>query len=141
MIQSKRTLELVLTDTQGKLFELSFDQGLDSVDFIEKYMNSDVCAHFDLPFDHTQWAGEEYILASLLDENPVKCGKQFNREAMYWIGCVYREWQLITNEKSKCIYKQADANFMNMVYPGYHTISTQMAVERIKESKLPHNEN
>jgi hypothetical protein len=34
----------------------------------------------------------------------------------------------IADSLKKDIYKQADANFINIVYHGYHTNSTQMAL-------------
>ena len=135
MNTAKDTLTLTLCDVTGRLFELSVNKGLDSEDFIQKYMNSDVCAHFDMPFDHTQWAGEEYVLSALLDEIPVKKGEAYWGEAMYWIGFTYRQWHLLTGESSKDIYKQADGKLMNLVYPAYHTLDVAMAIQRIKEAK------
>jgi hypothetical protein len=121
-------------DTSGRLFELSAKRGLDSEKFVRAYMNSDACRHFDMPFDHLQWAGEQYILAELLDETPVPQGETYWSEAMYWIGYTYRYWHLYTGESSAEIYKQCDNETMNMIYPGYHTLDVAFAIDRIKEA-------
>jgi len=127
-------LTMSFCDTSGRLFELSARKGLDSAAFIEKYMNSDTCKHFDLPYDHLQWAGEQYILAELLDETAVPQGDVYDGDTMFWIGYTYRYWHLYSGESSAEIYKQANAETMNMIYPGYHTLDIAMAIDRIKEA-------
>ena len=127
-------LTMSFCDTTGRLFELSARKGLDSRIFIEKYMNSDACRRFDLPYDRLQWAGEQYILAELLDETPVPQGETYNGDALFWIGYTYRYWRLYGGESSAEIYKQADAETMNMIYPGYHTLDVASAIDRIKEA-------
>ncbi len=102
--------ERQLCDIQGRLFERSLEKGLDSIDFTEKFMNSESCAYLDMPYDRLQWAGEEYILENLLDETDVRAaGTLFGKEELFWAGYVYRYWHLLTGESSRDIYKQADA--------------------------------
>ena len=126
--------ERQLCDIQGRLFERSAIIGLHSADFIEKYMNSKTCEYFDLPYDRLQWAGEEYILESLLEEVDVcLAGDQYNREVLFWAGYVYRFWHFLTGENSREIYSQAGANRMKSCYFGFHTMDVAMAIENLKE--------
>ena len=126
--------ERQLCDIQGRLFERSLDKGLDSADFIKKFMNSETCEFLDMPYDRLQWAGEEYILENLLEETTVRPGgEQFGKEEMFWAGYVYRYWHLLTGESSRDIYAQADAGTMKECYLGFHTLDTGMAIEDLKE--------
>ena len=126
--------ELQLCDIQGRLFERSLLMSLDSADFIEKFMNSETCEYFDLPYDRLQWAGEEYIMENLLDEISISPpGVRFGREELYWAGYVYRYWHLFTGESSREIYAQANAQRMKECYLGFHTLDIAMSIEDLKE--------
>ena len=123
-------------DIQGRLFEYSLKNGVDSDDFIEKFMLSDTAKHLDLKYDRLQWAGEEYIFSNLSVEDGIEfknTGKYFNKETLYWIGYIYRYWSYYTNESSSAIYEQADCNTMNKAYAGFHTLDARMAVDNLKE--------
>ena len=50
------------------------------------------------------------------------------------MGYIYRYWHFYTGESSKEIYKQANAELMNALYLAYHTMSPEMAIDRLKES-------
>lgn len=49
---------------------------------------------------------------------------------------LYRYWHIYTRERSREIYKQASAKTMRVVYLMYHTMSPEMAIDRLKESYL-----
>ena len=130
-----KSLQLALCDTQGKLFELSRERDYSSEAFIKTFMQSDVSKDLDKDFHHVQWAGREYIMSRLEDENILsKDGKIFDDETLYWTGYIYRYWNIYTKETSKEIYKQAPATTMQTVYLMYHTMSPEMAIDRLKES-------
>lgn len=132
-----RSLQLALCDTQGQLFQLAGEKGLSSEDFVKLYMNSQTAADMDKEFHHLQWAGKEYVLSDLLDEcqwTSVKNGEIYDTETLYWMGYIYRYWNLYTGESSKAIYKQASARKMRIVYLMYHTMSPEMAIDRLKEA-------
>ena len=133
MAKALSGFEHQLCDIQGRLFELSLKKGLDSADFIEKFMNSKTSEFLDLPYDRLQWAGEEYILENLLDEIAVSKGEQFGKEELYWAGYVYRYWHLLIDDSSRDIYAQADAKKMRNCYLGFHTMDVAMAIEDLKE--------
>jgi hypothetical protein len=128
------SFERQLCDIQGRLFELSLKKGLDSNDFINKFMTSKTCEFFDMPYDRLQWAGEEYILETLLEEAAVQSSaKFFGKEELYWTGYVYRYWHFLTGESSRDIYSQADAAQMKDCYLGFHTLDVAMAIDDLKE--------
>ena len=128
-------LQLKLCDIQGRLFELSGKKEYDSAAFIKTFMTSDVAKGLDSKFNRLQWAGEEYLLAEVEDIAPLpKSGKIFDKEILYWSGYLYRFWHYSTGENSKEIYRQVPAKTMNMVYLIYHTMSPEMAIDRLKEA-------
>ena len=131
------SLQSALSDMQGKLFEMSIEKGLDSEAFIKAFMLSDIAKNLDSEFNHMQWAGKEYIMERIYDELKDKLksgGEIYDREMMYWAGYVYRTWHYYTGESSKEIYKQAPAKTMRVTYFPYHTMSVEMAIDRLKES-------
>ena len=132
-----KSLQLTLCDTQGKLFELSGERGYDSEAFIKAFMTTDISKDMDKDFHHVQWAGKEYIMSRMEDENPDAIdsnGIVFDNETLYWTGYIYRYWNIYTGESSKDIYKQAPAKTMKTVYLMYHTMSPELAIDRLKES-------
>ena len=132
-----KSLQLTLCDTQGKLFELSGERGYDSEKFIKSFMTTDISKDMDKDFHHVQWAGKEYIMSRMEDENSAAIsnnGVVFDNETLYWTGYIYRYWNIYTGESSKDIYKQAPAKTMQTVYLMYHTMSPELAIDRLKES-------
>ena len=132
-----KSLQLTLCDTQGKLFELSGERGYDSETFIKAFMTTDISKDMDKDFHHVQWAGKEYIMSRMEDENSAaisSTGIVFDNETLYWTGYIYRYWNIYTGESSKEIYKQAPAKTMQTVYLMYHTMSPELAIDRLKES-------
>ncbi len=128
---------MALCDTQGQLFELAAERGYASETFIKAYMTSAVAADMDKEFHHIQWAGKAYILSRMEDEladQLIKDGEIYDKEALYWMGYIYRYWHFYTGESSREIYKQASAKTMNVVYLMYHTMSPEMAIDRLREA-------
>lgn len=132
-----RSLELALCDTQGQLFELSGERGINSEAFIKAFMTSDISRDMDSEFHHVQWAGKEYIYSRMEDECKeafATPGEVFDNETLFWTGYIYRYWNFYTGESSKEIYRQAPAKTMRVVYLMYHTMSPEMAIDRLKEA-------
>jgi hypothetical protein len=131
-----RSFQTSLADMQGKLFELSGKKGYSSETFIRIFMNSQIAVGLDDEFDFMQWAGKEYIMEKLEDENAAELktsGEIYDRETLYWAGYLYRRWHFYTGETSRRIYRQADAKTVNSVYPAYHCLDVEMAVDRLKD--------
>ncbi len=130
------SLEISLCQMQAHLFELSAKKGYDSEAFIKAFMNSGVAEGLDKEFNHTQWAGEEYLLSRLSEEktDSIKQGAVLDTETLFWTGYLYRYWHFYTGESSKEIYRQAPVTVMKQVYLPYHTMSIEMAIDRLKET-------
>ena len=129
--------ELTLCDMQGKLFEMSATEGFSSESFIKTFMLSNTAADLDKIFNHMQWAGQGYIIDRLKEQNAdalATNGDLYDNETLYWSGYLYRYWHFDTGESSKEIYKQAPAQLMRSMYVMYHTMSPEMAIDRLKES-------
>ena len=45
-------------------------------------------------------------------------------------------WHIYTGEGSRVILKQASAKTMRIVYPRYHTMIPELAIDRLKETYL-----
>lgn len=132
-----KSLELTLCEMQGHLFEDGKAAGFDSEPFIKSFMTSGIAKDLDSDFNHLQWAGKEYILEKMSDEmkgNLSKGGEQYDTDTLFWIGYVYRYWHFYTGESSKEIYKQASANVMRSNFLAYHTMSVELAIDRLKEN-------
>ena len=98
------SLQMALCDTQGQLFELAAERGYASEAFVKAYMTSAVAADMDKEFHHIQWAGKAYILSRMEDElsdQLIKGGEVYDKEALYWMGYIYRYWHFYTGENSR----------------------------------------
>lgn len=127
-------LQIKLCDIQGRLFELSYDNGYDSVVFIKAFMNSEIAKNLDSKYNRMQWAGEEYLLEELAStEELTKGGELFSKDILYWTGYLYRYWHFMTEEESHKIYKQAPAETMKRNYMMFHTLAPEIAIEDLKE--------
>ena len=134
-----KIFQMTMCDTQGQLFALASTEGYNSEAFIKTYMTSQISKDIEKDYNHLQWAGKAYILSKMEDELGSKLFKDndtYDSEVLYWIGYIYRYWNYYTGESSKEIYKQASAKTMKSVYYSYHTMSPQMAIDRLKETYL-----
>ena len=126
-----------LSQMQGALFEMSGREGYDSETFIRVFMHSGIAEGLDSDFDYSQWAGKEYLMERMQKEYPEGFSEQgtvFDSETLYWAGYLYRYWHFYTGESSKEIYRQADAETINTMYYGYHTLDIEMAIDLLKEN-------
>ena len=132
------SLKLALCEMQAQLFVQSQEKGYASEAFIKAFMNSDIAEDLDMPFNHMQWAGAHYLMSRMEEEyaDALAQGECYDTEALYWAGYLYRYWHIYTGERSREILKQASAKTMRIVYLMYHTMSPEMAIDRLKESYL-----
>lgn len=130
------SLKLALCEMQAQLFVQSQEKGYASESFIRAFMNSDIAEDLDMPFNHMQWAGAHYLMSRMEEEHPDELtqGECYDTETLYWVGYLYRYWHIYTGESSREILKQASAKTMRIVYLMYHTMSPEMAIDRLKES-------
>ena len=132
------SLKLVLCEMQAQFFVQSQEKGYASESFIRAFMNSEAAKDLDMPFNHMQWAGEQYLMSRMEEEHADELipGDCYDAETLYWIGYLYRYWHIYTGESSREIFKQASAKTMRIVYLMYHTMSPEMAIDRLKQSYL-----
>lgn len=117
------------------MFELSAKKNFSSKEFIDFYMQSQTAKFFDLPYDRTQWMGEENLLYDVMEGNPkLSTVKTYDCESLFWIGYTYRYWHFLTNDSSESIVKKCNAEMMHTLYPAYHTLDCAQAIERINEA-------
>ena len=132
------SLQLKLCDIQGRLFELSAQQGYDSEKFVPFFMASNVAKSLDSKYNRMQWAGEEYLLEELVSESDgrlIQTGHTFSVEVMYWIGYIYRYWHYYKKEASAKIYRQANLKTMKRNYMMFHTMDPELAIDDLIEIK------
>lgn len=132
------SLKLALCEMQAALFVQSREKGYASEAYIKAFMKSDIAEDLDKPFHHMQWAGTHYLMSRMEEEyaDVLTPGECYDEETLYWAGYLYRYWHLYTGESSREIYKQAPVKTMRIVYLMYHTMSPEMAIDRLKESYL-----
>ncbi len=127
-------LEMKLCDIQGRLFELSAQKGYSSATFIKAFMTSQTAKALDSKYNRMQWAGEEYLLEEVAATGELTAGGEvLPKDVLYWIGYLYRYWHYYTGEDSTKIYRQAPAETMNRNYLLFHTMSPELAIEKLKE--------
>lgn len=122
------SLKIKLCDIQGRLFELSLQTKYRSDSFIKAFMNSKLAEYLDSEYNRMQWAGEEYLLEELLEEQGeyMEEGEQYSQEMLYWTGYLYRYWHYYTGETSKKIYRQAGAATMRRNYRMFHSMGRKL---------------
>ena len=132
-------VQFELCKVQAELFETACAKNYDMSAFIPAFMSSEIAEGLDSRFNHYQWAGVPYLLNAMGDICGVVPAKhppmRDSAEACYWTGYTYRFWNFKTGETSRDIYRIADYRTMDRAYAGYHTLSCDMAVDRLKEDQ------
>ncbi len=130
-------IDIDLCDEIGQMFVDGQRLGYDAESFIKTFMNSNIARYMDKKINFYQWAGKKYLIEALIDENNNELkstGRETDEDILYWIGYVYRFWHYYTGETSKEIYIIAPFRLMRGVYLAYHTLSVEMAIDRLKEA-------
>lgn len=124
------------SDMQGCLFRMSGMAGYDSAKFIKAFMNGDIGASLDKKIHKLQWMGEHYIFDLMNQElsEQLVPGTVFHDDVLFWMGYIYRYWHYYTGESSRQIYRIAPAKIMNINYLNYHTMSCELAIEKLREN-------
>jgi len=127
--------QIQLCKIQARLFALAYARGYDPQSFVSAFMLSETAAGLDAPFDRLQWAGELYLLEEVVESarlEPSDADGTLSADALFWAGYLYRYWHFVTGESSREIYRQAPLDVMIDVYPGFHALSPEMAIEDLK---------
>jgi len=135
---SRSRFQLQQMALQARLFRSLSRRSVDARSFIAAFMNSRAAEGLDAPYDRMQWAGEEYIYETVVDESglkPARTRRRYSPDALFYAGYIYRYWHYLTGESSKEIYRQANADQILSSF-GYHTESNEMAVEDLKRAAV-----
>lgn len=129
-------MELKLCDIQGRLFELFADSRYDAESLVKTFMTSNLAKDLDSEYNRMQWAGEEYLFEELIavcKEKLILKTEDISKEALFWMGYIYRYWHFYTGEESAKIYRQAPFGTMNTNYLMFHTLDAEVAIDDLKE--------
>lgn len=129
-------MELKLCDIQGRLFELFADSRYDAESLVKTFMTSNLAKDLDSEYNRMQWAGEEYLFEELIAVCKGKLvlkTEDISKEALFWMGYIYRYWHFYTGEESAKIYRQAPFGTMNTNYLMFHTLDAEVAIDDLKE--------
>ena len=122
---------------QARVFERADKAGYDMEAFAAAFMASEAAEGLDADYDRMQWAGEAYVLESVIRESGLKpdaAGRRvYDREAIFWAGFIYRFWNFKTSEASRAIHAQFPLAEVLSVYPGFHTLDNNRAVDEMIE--------
>ena len=130
-------IEMQLCDVQGRLFKLSAQRGINSVEFNKVFMKSATAKALDSTYNRMQWVGEEYLLEEVIDEAGdrfEKPGEVYAEELIYWIGYIYRYWHYVKGESSKEIYKQAPVKIMKKNYERLYMMTPEEVIGILKRN-------
>jgi len=127
---------LILCRMQGRIFELSLSEDCSSAVFIRRFMNSDVAGRMDELFFLETSQSERQAVDEIRGSYERSYGSgKFEKEELYWMGYLYRYWAYCTGLRSFQIYRICNATELRKRYYLYHTLSPEMAIERIMEEK------
>ncbi len=131
-------LGLLLCDLQGEAFEQSIGlAGTSSEIFIRRFMYSKTAKMLD---DETIIASNTQAkdIVEMVEEEygASKYGSvKYTRDEMHWIGYLYRYFAYTYNISSKRVFKIVKPKELRKLYPAYHTLGVDQAIERILEAK------
>lgn len=130
--------DLELCRLQGTLFEQSPELcACSSPVFVRRFMNSGLAARFDSGSVLFESSTLQSMAAELDGQyGPSSYGRiHYDSETLYWMGYLYRYWNVAFGLASKLIYRLAPASELAALYGPYHTLDPQQAIERICEAK------
>lgn len=144
MIKELSEADLKVCRIQGEIFASSVDFiECGSASFIRNFMHSDIATHIDSSNIIYESLSEKRIINEYIKQyGNKKYGKvKFDPKAMYWIGYLYRFWNISYGTTSRMIYKTINGKELYSLYEPYHTFSIEKAIKRILESKnVPNND-
>lgn len=122
---------------QGKLFEASLQLECSSPVFIRRFMNSGLARRMDKQLIMLESSNIDSLLKEIEDEygKSTYGKKKYHKEELYWIGFIYRYWNIEFETSSKNIFKMIGSEELRNLYYPYHSLDSLAAIERIMESK------
>ena len=130
-------LQLKLCDMQGRLFARAGGRGLPSAAFIRLFLTSETARALDAAYHPAQWMGEAYLLEEVLadmGDAELEAGEVFPPDELYWMGAIYRYWQIRTGESSAQILRQASVKTMRAGFMRFHPMAPELVIDALREN-------
>lgn len=134
-LEEIRSYDLYSCRIQGELFVLVQDMQYDEADFIKRYMTSRFCnKEMDALYSYFQTADAEDSMDYVQKEfTLVKSDNHYDRNAVFWIGYMYRYLHLRTGFSSEYIYSKIPFCDMLVMYVGMSTQDDEYFLDVIRE--------
>ena len=123
--------------TQADLYKIAAENGYDMEDFSFKFLSSSFCEQFyDAPYSRYQYAPAQDTWDDLdiLKDTKKYDGRYFDKTIAGWIGYFYRYLSVDTSIKSSDICKSLTFKDMVDIYPAYHVMDENLAIEKAVEA-------
>ena len=130
-----KTVQDVIAETQGMIYEMAADQDWDLGYFSAEYLKSDFCERaMDTIYSRFQFADAGECMDHITPEIPFKGyddGLHFDPDVAYWIGSIYRYICFHSGYSSRYLADLLPFESMCARYEGFHTLDDIEATERI----------
>ena len=129
---------LLLAKIQGDIFLKSLNETNSSSDvFIRRYINSNIVKSMDSKAFLDESITVNEVFNELNNEYGASSyGKnKYSKEAIYWIGYIYRYISYLYGLSSKQTYNIIKPSELNEMYYVYHTLDCSLAINNILEEK------
>lgn len=120
-----------LGSMQARIFEKSADEGIQSYFFIQSFMFSKEAKLLDDLSFLQSGLSELEIFTNIKKKTKRRNGKIYNPEVMHWIGFFYRYASYLTGLNSKTLFKKINPNQLCNLYPLYHGLDIQKAIDMV----------
>jgi len=136
--------ELTTCRNQGDLFEdceYLEEHPCDAIDFITKFMNSEIAASMDKDVSMCHTWGTKQIYETLFSMVNIKRRESevyTDSRSLFWVGYMYRYWVWWLGESSKEVIRKVPAELACGMYTGLHTLDVKQAIIMLKQAKQKH---
>ncbi len=120
-----------LASLQAKAFERSVVHGLPSYYFIQSFMNSPLAEQMDRFGNRVSDLSVERLCTQTAGRMPIRGGKVIDPSVLHWMGFFYRSAAYMTGVSSKKLFRQIPPNYLVGVYPAYHAVDIEKAVQMV----------
>lgn len=99
-------------------------------------MNSAIAKDLDSKISIKKLVDDKIIMKKFLESSKKMLstiGHSFDEEILYWIGYVYRYWNILTGESSKDIYKKAPVRLKEEKYDEYHLVDIEDVIDILRK--------
>lgn len=130
--------ERSICDYTGRIFVLAKQDGSNIIDFIEKFMRSEVARLLDSRAYRYAGSGYKYLYEEALSmftaEKDEGSNKRYGDGVLEWAGYTYRLWNWYTGEPSSKIIEICPAKKMLNNWFYGHTVAPELFIEDMRVS-------